>query len=245
VIVSGTALAATTGGGWYPTLGSPDRGTPPIAAGASVPADQLAALSILRRPQIAADRGPRVRQALTFLDRRIINGIHTDAIRVIFQTPREIAILVPAERFGPQSHPESLVRHGLCLMSASKSAARTMTVTRHGKPTKIRFPAGFAGWGSSCGDLETLRTSGIATGTSPDPSGGLIINGYPRHPTLRRVVLVPDGVARVTVRLRHGRSVTVPVRDNVYRYTTTESPASMGAMWFDADGKRIDHRRNR
>ncbi|MCU1676175.1 MAG: hypothetical protein JWM93_933 [Frankiales bacterium] len=52
-----------------------------------------------------------------------------------------------------------------------------------------------------------------------------------------------DGVARVTVRLRHGRSVTVPVRDNVYRYTIHDSPASMGTIWLDAAGRRIDHRK--
>jgi len=118
-----------------------------------------------------------------------------------------------------------------------------MTVTQHGRRRQIHLPAGFAGWGTTCGDLSMLRTSGIQTGTSPDPSGGLIINGLPRHPTLRRVVLVPDGVARVTVRLRHRRSVSVPVRGNVYRYTTTEPPAAMGALWFDAAGRRIDHRR--
>jgi hypothetical protein len=76
-------------------------------------------------------------------------------------------------------------------------------------------------------------------------SGGLIINGLPKHPTVHRVTLVPDGVARVTVRLRHRRFVTVPVRDNVYRYTIHESPAAMGTIWFDAAGRRIDHRQHR
>src|SRR3954469_19952333 len=61
-IVSGTAAAAT--GGWHPLLGSPDRGPRPHPARADVPADQLAALAILRRPQTDVDRGPLVRQAL-------------------------------------------------------------------------------------------------------------------------------------------------------------------------------------
>jgi hypothetical protein len=192
-----------------------------------VPADQLAALSILRRPQTAADRGPLVRQALRALDRDMMNGIHTAAIRVIFQNPREIAILVPVEEhFAPTRHAG---RDGLCLLSSSAASAQ---------PAKYR-----RGWGGTCGDLEMLRTSGIGTGTSPDPGGALVINGLPRHPRIRRVVLVPDGVARVTVRLRHGRSVTVPVHDNVYRYTTTASPAFMGTIWLDAAGNRIDHHR--
>jgi hypothetical protein len=245
VIVSGTAMAATTG--WQPILGSPDRGTPPLAANAGVPADQLAALAILRRAQTDADRGPLVRRALRLLSRQMINGIHTDAIRVIFHGPRELAVLVPAERVGryvkgvPSS--KTIRRHALCLMSTSYQDARTWKITQHGKPKTIHVPAGYNAWGFTCGALDMLRTSGIQTGTSPDASGGLIVNGLPRRPTIRRVTLVPDGVARVTVRLRHGRSITVPVRDNVYRYTIHEFPASMGTIWFDAAGQRIDHRK--
>jgi hypothetical protein len=226
IVVSGTALAATTGG-WYPTLGSPDRGGQPKAAGAPVPAEQLAALSILRRPPTAADHGPLVREGLRKLDRELMNGIHIDAIRVIFQTPREIAILVPVERFGPRGR---ATRDGLCLLASS---AGSTPQTR-----------GRRSWGGSCAGFAQLRTSGIATGTQPNASGGMLVEGRPQDPTIREVVLVPDGVARVSVRLRHGRWVTAPVRDNVYRYTTTEPPAAMGALWFDARGSRIDHRRD-
>jgi hypothetical protein len=224
LIAGGTALAATTGG-WQPVLGSPEHGPQPRAAGASVPADQLAALSVLRRSPTAADHGPLVREGLSKPDRELMNGIHTDAIRVIFQTAREIAILVPVERFGP---PGRAHHHGLCLLSSSAGSTPQT--------------AGRRSWGGSCADLEQLRTSGIAVGTQPNASGGMLVEGRPQDPTIRQVVLVPDGVARVTVRLRHGRSVTVPVRDNVYRYTTTESPAFMGTLWFDAAGRRIDHR---
>lgn len=248
VIVAGTAIAATIGG-WHPLLGSPDRGPRPLAANTGVPADQRAALAVLRRPQTNADRGPLVEKALRVLDRRTINGIHTDAIRVISHGPRELAVLVPADRVGP--HIEgvpasiSIQRHVLCLMATSYSDARTMTITQHGKPKTIRFPAGYTGWGVICGGLDTLRTTGIQAGTSPDASGGLIINGLPKHPALHRVTLVPDGVARVTVRLRHKRTVTVPVHDNVYRYTIHDSPAYMGTIWFDAAGHRIDHHKHR
>jgi hypothetical protein len=245
IIVSGTAVAATTG--WQPILGSPDRGTPPLAAKAGVPADQLAALAILRRPQTDADRGPLVQSALRVLTRQTINGIHTDAIRVIFHGPRQLAVLIPAERVG---HPvkgvpssKTIQRHALCLMSTSYQQARTWKFTQHGKPKTIHRPAGYPGWSMSCGGLDMLRTTGLQTGTSPQPSGGLIVNGRPAHLTINRVTLVPDGVARVTVRLRHGRSITVPVRDNVYRYTIRDSPASMGTIWFDAAGRRIDHRK--
>jgi hypothetical protein len=125
-------------------------------------------------------------------------------------------------------------------MSASYQHARTWKVISGGKPKTIRFPAGY-NWGGTYGTLETLRTTGIQTGTSPDGSGGLVLDGHPERVTNRRVTLVPDGVARVTVRLRGGRSVTVSVHDNVYRYTIRGVSADLGTVWFDAAGRRINH----
>lgn len=218
IVVSGTAAATT--GVWQPTLGDPSHGAQPRAAGARLPAEQLRLLSVLRRPQAGADRGPLVRVALAHLDRVAINGIHVDGIRVLFRTPREIAVLVPAERVGPRGF---ATRHVLCLMSSSYD---------------------FGGWGMSCGDAAQLRTSGIQTGTSPSDPQAYTTTDRP-GPSVREIVLVPDGVARVTVHLRHGRSVTVPVHDNTYKYTIHEPPAMMGTVWYDAAGRRIDHRRPR
>lgn len=235
VVVSGTALAAT--GTWDPQLGTPGRGTRPLPAAAGVPAEQLAALGILRRPQTDADRGGQVQAALKVLSGETISGIHTDAIRVITSTPREVAILVPVERYGPGTSQ----RDALCLMSSSYSEARTVDLG--GRKTKL--PAGFSGWGSNCGTLESVRTTGIETGTTDDPSGGLIINGRPKNIVQHRVTLVPDGVARVAVRVRGGRTVTVTVRDNIYRFNIRGSSAYLGTIWYDAAGRRIDHRRDR
>jgi hypothetical protein len=218
VVVSGSAVATT--GVWQPTLGDPQHGGQPRAAGAGVPTAQLQSLAVLRRPQTAADRGPLVRAALRRLDRASINGIHVDGIRVLFRTPREIAVLVPAERVGPKGY---ALRHVLCLMSSSYD---------------------FRGWGMSCGDVDQLRSTGIQTGTSPSAPQTYTATDRP-GPTVREIALVPDGVARVTVRLRHGRSVTVPVHDNTYKYVIHESPAMMGTIWYDAAGQRIDHRRRR
>lgn len=246
VIVSGTAVAATAGS-WRPLLGSPDRPRP-VAASGGVPADQLAVLAVLRRPQTDADRGPLVRAALSKLDRRMVDGIHTDAIRVIAHGRREVTVLIPVQRIGgrvegvPPSR--SMQRNVLYVMSASYQHARTRTITSGGKTKTIRFPAGY-NWGGTYGTLETLRTTGIQTTTSPDGSGGLVLDGHPERITNRVVTLVPDGVARVTVRLRGGRSVSVPVHDNVYRYTIRGISASLGTVWFDAAGRRIDHGRHR
>jgi len=235
VVLSGTAIAAT--GAWSPQLGSPGRGTRPLPAAAAVPAEQLASLGILRRPQTEADRGAQVQAALKVLGGDTISGIHTDALRVITSTPREVAILIPVERYGSRA----TQRDGLCLMSSSYSRART--VKFGDRTTKI--PAGFGGWGSTCGTLKNVRTTGIETGTTDDPSGGLIINGKPKNVIQHRVTLVPDGVARVTVRLRGGRTVTVPVHDNIYRFDIRGTSANLGTTWYDTGGQRIDHRKKR
>jgi hypothetical protein len=216
VVVSGSAVATT--GVWQPTLGDPEHGGQPRAAGAGVPASQRALLGVLRRPQTDADRGPLVRAALRRLDRAAVNGVHVDGIRVVFRTSREIAVLVPAERAGPKGF---ATRHVLCLMSSSYD---------------------FRGWGMSCGDVDQLRSRGIQTGTSPSAPQAFTTTDRP-GPSVREIAVVPDGVARVTVRLRHGRSVTVPVKDNIYKYVIHESPAMMGTVWLDASGHRIDHRR--
>lgn len=244
VIVSGTAVAATSGG-WRPLLGSADRPRP-LGATSSVPADHRAALAVLRRPQTEADRGPLVQQALRKLSRETINGIHTDAIRVLFRAPREVVVLVPAQRAGPRikGSPSSKAtqRDVLYVMSGSYQNARTWKITSGGKRKTVRFPAGYH-WGATSGTLETLRTTGIQTGTSPNPGGGLVLNGRPQRSANRRVTLVPDGVARVRVRLRGGRFITVPVRNNVYRYTIDGVSVNPGTVWFDAAGRRINRRK--
>lgn len=235
VIVTGTALAATIA--WHPVLGSGHRPRP-VAANAPVPADQLDALAVLRRPQTAIDRGPIVRLALRHLDRRLINGIHTDAIRVIYQSPRELVTLIPVERSGQiDAGLPRPTRNVLCLVSSSYAHARTMALP---SGHKWHLPKGYAGWGAQCGGLDMLRTTGIATSTTADGSGG-IMTGPPTHLTLHRVTLVPDGVARVKVRLRHGRSITVPVHNNAYRYTVHYIPIQLGTIWYDATGHRINH----
>ena len=127
-------------------------------------------------------------------------------------------------------------RSVLYVMSGYYQNARPWKITSGGKRKTIRFPAGYH-WGATSGTLQTLRTTGIQAGTSPNPSGGLVLNGRPQRSANRRVTLVPDGVARVRVRLRGGRSITVPVR-NVYRYTIHGVSANLGTVWFDAAGRR-------
>jgi hypothetical protein len=241
IVASGTAVAAT--GTWRPQLGSPDRGPVPKASSRSVPASQRDLLAVLRRPQSERDRGPLVEAALKVLSREVVNGIHTDAIRVLFQNAREVVLLVPVRRVGVVDHPENVQRDQLCLMSATYTKGRTVRFRQKGRTRVERIPAGYAGWGSHCGDLKRLRKTGIQAGTSPEDYGGVITSATEMNRTRTRwTVLVPDGVARVTVRVRGGKTVTGTVHDNVYQYTITGPGANLGSTWYDAKGNRIPGR---
>ena len=169
-VISGTAVAAT--GTWRPQLGADHRGPRPLASARSVPSEQLHMLAVLRRPQTDRDRGPLVEQALKGMSRDFINGIHTDAIRVLFQNRREIVVLVPVRRNGSLHHEPGPQRDALCLMSSSYADARTFTYRQKGPVRRERRPAGFVnGWSVNCGDTRSLRHSGVQGGTSPDPLG--------------------------------------------------------------------------
>lgn len=236
VIASGSAVAAT--GPWRPQLGSDERGARPRAAAqSSVAPELLEALAVLRRPQTETDRGPLVRDALRHLSRETIDGVHTDAIRVLFQNRREVAVLIPA-----QQGPRGIGGDVLCLMSASYAEAQTITLTQRGERRRMRLPAGYSGWGGTCAGIDRLRKTGIAVSTRPD--GGGVMTTDPRRAkfTLRVITLVPDGVARVKVRLRQRRFVTAGVRGNVYQYTRRDIPANLGSTWYDAQGRVIMQR---
>ncbi|MCW2983717.1 MAG: hypothetical protein JWR63_1287 [Conexibacter sp.] len=237
VIASGTAVAATTTG-WHPQLGSPDRQDRPRAAAAAVPAEQLAMLAVLRRPQTDADRGRLVRMALRRLDRSLVNGVHVDAIRVIDQGSQSATILVPAERTGSYEprYRKRATRDVLCLHTIAYMPATK--IPRPGRPT-IRFRGSY-GRGSTCGTTATLRTTGIRAGTGESR----VITGpvdYDHGPLTHYATLVPDGVAKVTVNLRHGRTLTVPVRHNVYRFAVPGIQSQLGTVWYDAAGRRLNH----
>jgi hypothetical protein len=215
VVVSGTAAAAT--GTWRPQLGSPERGKPPVASARTVPAAQAELFAVLRREQTDRDRGPRVHEALKMMSREHINGIHTDGIRVLFENRREIVLLIPVRRVGDPKFTPSVQRDVLCLWSSA-----------------------YQGWGGTCADAKQLRRRGIQGGTSPDANGGLITSAEEARTTRVRVTaLVPDGVARVAVRVRGGKTITADVHDNVYQYLSKGIPINLGVTWFDAGGKRI------
>ena len=127
--------------------------TPKSASGLSisqspVPADQLAAFAVLRRPQTPDDRSDVL--ALLEGDKgQGYEGIRANAIRVLARTRGEIAALVPMERgrFGPD--PDKDVLDPLCLLRGSKDrgyglTCGTLAEVLSGRVRWTRPPAGLA-----------------------------------------------------------------------------------------------------
>ena len=229
-LATGSALAAT--GAWHPTLGDDQRGHPQ-AASIAVPSQQAAALGVLRRAQTASDRGTDVQVVLRLFPRVEINGVHTNAIRVLRRRTNFVAMLVPAERVGTHDsgHASSIQRNVLCLLTGVTIKPPTATVSDHNGHTQtIHTPSGPSA-GQVCGDLRQLRTTGIGGATRTDTGW---ISG----------ALVPDGVASVVIRLRHHRRATARVHYNYYAINTgSELAPARGTYWLDAQGHTIDHRR--
>jgi len=201
---------------WSPVVGSQERGHPTISRQA-LPAAELSALAVLRRPQTPSDRAGDVRALLRYLGPETIHGARVDDLRVLRRSPDHLAVLLPVDRSGSAQAPSSVTPDALCVLIASRTFQGSASV-----PAAVRgqrFPGGVS---ESCGDLGDLRTTGI---------GGAFGK------------LVPDGVAKVVVRLRGHHYLPVPVRDNYYELHTREIPPGWGAQWFDQHGGRIKHNR--
>jgi hypothetical protein len=98
-VVSGSALAATQP--WEPTLGRPAlNDTPTSTSESGAPADQVALLGVLRRPQSSGDRGVRVQELLRHLGIEQ-SGVRTSSIRALSSATGQEAVLVSVERAGP------------------------------------------------------------------------------------------------------------------------------------------------
>ncbi|HEY1774598.1 MAG TPA: hypothetical protein VGG41_00435 [Solirubrobacteraceae bacterium] len=91
---AGTAFAAVAI--WTPLLGNPQYGYSPGAATSAPPADQLAALGVLRRPQTDADRGALSTAALTYIN-DYTKGVRTAYVRLLATIGGEAFVLVPVE----------------------------------------------------------------------------------------------------------------------------------------------------
>ena len=101
------------------------------------------------------------------------------------------------------------------------------TTIARGNPPPGTPPAGSPnGAGMTCATLAELRRRGYV--------------GWPWPP----FGLVPDGVASVKLRVRGGRTITAPVRNNVYDLTDLGDAvfAIQPPRWFDVNGRAIPKR---
>ena len=137
---------------WQPVLGDDHRGHPTVATG-PVPAEQLAALAVLRRPQTARDRSPAVQKLLALLNADTDHGVHVDGIRLLARHGDRVTILIPMERFGTpiRGARHSVIHDALCLMAGVSNGA-----------------------GGTCGSLADLERRGLGW---PGPPFGLVPDG--------------------------------------------------------------------
>lgn len=187
VLAGGTAVAATS---WRPFAG--EQRAPTVAREAA-PADQVAALAVLRREQRAADRSPRVTAALSVLGRSEDRGVRLGDVRLLAQLPRGGAlVLAPLQRTGRDDpgSPSTIRRDVLCVLhSAPQITAK------------------------ACGTTRDLYAGDIAGSAS---TGGTfsVVGKRADGPPMRFYMLVPDHVARVEATLRDGSAHLLNVRNN-------------------------------
>lgn len=250
----GLAYAAATTL-WQPQLSTAGR-EGATATASPIPADQLRALGVLRRPQTDLDRNVGSRYALQLSsgkgERVRTNGVR----RLATGTGGGVIVLVPYEaRFAmfwegarpPKHPPQRLVRDELCL----------------------NYVGPWAGGGVTCGSLDDVLSGKLGVGmgeseclTAQQRRGfeesqaredrWARLEGRPavRLPCKRDrqailgtywVGVVPDGVARVQVG-RHRGAPTVPVHDNLFQ-SDRGSGFTRDHVWLDAAGQPISRKR--
>jgi hypothetical protein len=151
----------------------------------------------------------------------MVNGVHTDAIRVLRRHQDAVIILLPVDRVGGQRSGPPLGHQLLCVVSGVRTAN-----TSNGAGIRKAMSAT-----QVCGGLDELRSTGIRGGVTAKT--GTFVGA-----------LVPDRVARVVVRLRDNRTVSATVRDNYYEVPVGAAPPpAWGVRWLDANGHIVDHRR--
>jgi hypothetical protein len=204
VLAAGGAGAAATDF-WQPQLGDHRRGHP-TASASDGPREQLERFAVLRRPANEADRGPQVREALTYLGRQH-EGIRTNSVRVVGEGQQgRPVILVPA--VSAHGKPDAL-----CL-----------------------YAVDVEGSGGSCWTTQEIldRTAILMMGPPP-PENPVPCDprepGSCRPPMspMTLMGLVPDGVRAVSV----FGSPPVEVRDNFFRATVDELTADRTVEWVE------------
>jgi hypothetical protein len=216
VLATGTALAATAP--WSPIVGNDQQGHPTTSV-AALPADELSALGVLRRPQTDADRSPAIASMLKVLSANVDNGVHLDGIRLLESQPDGFSVLVPIDRDVTNAPgyggPPQVADNVLCLFIATPPTSAGTT------------DATATVYGQKCGTVTDLEAGRILMGGQYD--GRLTLNG-----------LVPDGVSSIQVPLRNGTTITAPVSDNAFHIDTAAPDGSYEdapIRWLRSEGK--------
>ena len=210
VLITPPALAAT--GVWRPELGDGRTPAPEIAADAP-PADQLATLGVLRRPQSDADRGVASRYALQFVSSPAIQGVRTDSIRLLSSADRGI-VLVPVHRYKRQPPP---------IPADAPPEVRKLLDPPPVDDALCVFQIDVDGAGTGCYSTADVREGRV-----------WMALGH------RALWIVPDGVASVRSEYEGGQSVDAPVRDNAAVYEVPGKQIVAGRTTFlDAAGKPV------
>jgi hypothetical protein len=196
VLATGAALAATAP--WSPIVGNDQQGHPTTSV-APLPADELAALGVLRRPQTDPDRSPEIAAMLKVLNPNVDNGVHPDDIRLLQSQPAGFSVLVPIDRDVTNAPgyggPPQVDNNVLCLFVASPPTSRGAT------------DATATVYGQKCGTVADLKAGRILMGGQY--GGRLTLTG-----------LVPDGVTTIQLPLRNGTTITAPVTNNSFHINT-------------------------
>ncbi|MEV4419798.1 hypothetical protein AB0L40_07450 [Patulibacter sp. NPDC049589] len=220
VLAGGTALAATTP--WSPTVGDDHRGHPTLAT-TDVPADQLAAIAALRRPQDDSDRTPDIEGMLKALSGDLTAGIHLSSIRALSTRPDGATALFAADRDGnlQADLPEDIKHNVLCMLLGTHVDAT---------PGGVQVQAGRLNQlGMKCGTTSELRQGKFLLGAQY--AGRLTLNG-----------VVPDGVSKVSLTLRTGQTVEAQVENNSFHIDQAAPNGSYEDApihWFDKAGHEV------
>ena len=212
VLVGAPALAAT--GVWRPQIGNGKQPAPRITAEAP-PADQLAMLGVLRRPQTAADRSAASRAALRLLGSGSIEGVRTGSVRLLAQSPTDRGIvLVPVARYSRRSPP--------------LPADTPPEIRRRLNPPPTRD--------ALCLFQLDVDGAGVACWSSADVREGRAWMSLGH----RAVWIVPDGVATVRTEYPGRATIDAAVKDNAAAFTEPRGRHGEARTTFlDAHGATV------
>jgi hypothetical protein len=232
----GASVAAATAV-WQPQLGDERRGQPTTDFSAP-PAEELAALGVLRRESTPGDRGAQSIYALRLLDPSL-RGVRTSYVRLLGSEPNGNGfVLIPVQSYYAADAGAPSIANALCVFSRDSDGGGlgcySMQQVLEGR---------------AVGSLVHASQPGAPTAASPPSVGSHFMREQGSLTDGVSYGLVPDGVASVTLTNRQG-TITVPVRENFFetslpttdgsddgRATKTSTPAMI--QWRSAAGRVI------